>query len=85
VDVAQDVIIFEDDCGSPDGIEGPRDRRGGEVIESLRDRIIGRVAHEDVYDPTTGELLASKNQEITEELAARSSSPGSRRSGSARC
>ncbi len=69
VDVAQDVIIFEEDCGSPDGIEARAIVEGGEVIESLRDRIIGRVAHEDVYDPTSGELLTSKNQEITEDLA----------------
>ncbi len=71
VDVAQDVIIAEEDCGAPDGIEARPIVEGGEVIESLRDRIIGRVAHEAVYDPTTGELIVDKNVEISEDLAER--------------
>jgi DNA-directed RNA polymerase subunit beta' len=49
--VSQDAIITEYDCGTLDGIEVERSIEGGEVIEPLRDRILGRVALEDVYDP----------------------------------
>ena len=51
VDVAQDVIITEDDCGTLEGIEVSRIEEGGEIIEELRDRIVGRVALEDVARP----------------------------------
>ncbi|MDH3284710.1 MAG: DNA-directed RNA polymerase subunit beta', partial [Acidobacteriota bacterium] len=71
VDVAQDVIIADADCGTLDGIEAHAIVEGGEVIEALRDRVMGRVALDSVVDPTTGELIADKNQEITEELAER--------------
>jgi DNA-directed RNA polymerase subunit beta' len=70
VDVAQDVIIHEPDCGTLDGIEAQAIIEGGETIEPLRDRIIGRVALERVADPFTDETLAEANQEITEELGA---------------
>ncbi|RMG45627.1 MAG: DNA-directed RNA polymerase subunit beta' [Acidobacteria bacterium] len=69
VDVAQDVIVTEEDCHTLDGIEARAIVEGGEVIESLRDRVIGRVALEPVVDPTTGELIVDQNEEITEELA----------------
>jgi DNA-directed RNA polymerase subunit beta' len=70
VDVAQDVIISETDCGTLDGIEAQAIIEGGETIEPLRDRIIGRVALERVADPFTDETLAEANQEITEEIGA---------------
>ena len=69
VDVAQDVIVTEVDCGTIDGILVTAIMEGGDILEALRDRIVGRVVQEDVYDPTTGELLASIGQEITEEIA----------------
>jgi DNA-directed RNA polymerase subunit beta' len=69
VDVAQDVIISEEDCQTPEGIYVTAIVEGGEVIEPLRDRLIGRVAMEDIYDPLTGDLIVRGNEEITEETA----------------
>ncbi len=69
VDVAQDVIIHEPDCSTMDGIEARPIVEAGETIEPLRDRIIGRVALEDVIDPITQEVLVHANEEITEDLA----------------
>ena len=76
VDVAQDVIITEDDCRTLDGIVVSAIVEGGEVIEPLRDRIVGRVALEDIWDPFTGEPVIHANDEITEELAALVQSSG---------
>jgi DNA-directed RNA polymerase subunit beta' len=70
VDVAQDVIISEEDCKTLDGITVTSIVEGGEIIESLRDRIIGRVSQEEVKDPFTGEILVRTNQEITEDIAS---------------
>ena len=70
VDVAQDVIISEEDCQTLDGIEVTALVEGGEIIEALRDRIVGRVALEKVIDPFTGETLIDVNQSIEEETAA---------------
>src|SRR5437016_1874171 len=56
VDVAQDVIISEHDCGTLDGIEARAIVESGEIIEPLRDRIIGRVTLERITDPSTGEI-----------------------------
>ena len=70
VDVAQDVIISEHDCGTLDGIESQAIVESGEIIEPLRDRIMGRVTLEALRDPFTDELIAEKNQEIAEELAS---------------
>ena len=69
VDVAQDVIINEVDCGTIDGIYVSAIMEGGEILEPLRDRIVGRVGQEEIYDPMTGELLVGLGQLITEELA----------------
>jgi DNA-directed RNA polymerase subunit beta' len=69
VDVCQDVIIFEEDCQTLDGIYVSAIIEGGEVIEPLRDRIVGRVAMEDIVDPFTGDLIIKTNQEITEDYA----------------
>ncbi|HXI54889.1 MAG TPA: DNA-directed RNA polymerase subunit beta', partial [Polyangia bacterium] len=67
VDVAQDCIIAEYDCGTMDGIELGALVEGGEIIEKLGDRILGRAAVEDIFDPYTGEVLVQSNEEITEE------------------
>ena len=71
VDVAQDAIITEADCGTFDGIQVASLTEGGEVIEPLGDRILGRSALEDVLDPVTGDVLVEANQPIDEELVAR--------------
>ena len=70
VDVAQDVIITENDCGTIDGILVTAIMEGGDILESLRDRIVGRVSQESVFDPTTGERLVDVGQMITEEVAS---------------
>jgi DNA-directed RNA polymerase subunit beta' len=69
VDVAQDVIITEQDCQTFDGIVVTPIMEGGDILEPLRDRIVGRIAQEDVYDPLTGEHLVAQNQELSDELA----------------
>jgi len=66
VDVAQDVIITEDDCGTIMGIEITALKEGEEVIESLGDRILGRVSNIDIYDPITDELLSAAGEMIDE-------------------
>src|SRR4030081_72623 len=70
VDVAQDVIISEPDCGTLKGISSAAIVEGGEEIESLRDRIVGRTALEDVIDPVEGTVIVESNQEIDEDLAS---------------
>ena len=69
VDVSQDVIITEEDCQTLEGIEVGRIEEGGEIIEELRDRIVGRVALEDVQDPFTSDLIVPRNELIDEDLA----------------
>ena len=69
VDVAQDVIVTECDCGTQDGIYVEPIIESGEIIEPLRDRIVGRVALEDVLDYDQN-VLVQGSQEISEELAA---------------
>ncbi|HEV8663586.1 MAG TPA: DNA-directed RNA polymerase subunit beta' [Candidatus Methylomirabilis sp.] len=71
VDVAQDVIVTEVDCGTPNGIWVTPLIEGGEIIQPLRDRILGRVALDDVTDPFTGELIVRANEEIVEPIASR--------------
>ncbi len=68
VDVAQDVIITETDCQTTDGLPIGAIIESGETIEALRDRIVGRVALEDVRD-YEGNIIVAINQEITEGLA----------------
>ncbi len=70
VDVAQDVIISEQDCGTLRGISASAIVEGGEEIESLRDRIVGRTALEDVIDPVEGRVIVESNQEIDEDLSS---------------
>ena len=69
VDVAQDVIIHEIDCGTMDGIEARAIVESGEIIEPLRDRIIGRVSLEKILDPLTGDVIVEVNDEIDEQKA----------------
>ncbi len=66
VDVAQDAVISEYDCGTLDGIRVTKLEEAGEVIQPLGDRILGRVALEDVVDPLTGEVLVKANTELEE-------------------
>jgi DNA-directed RNA polymerase subunit beta' len=69
VDVAQDVIISEPDCGTIKGIWAEAIIEAGDIVEGLRERIIGRVALEDVIDPITSEILARANEAINEDTA----------------
>ncbi|MGA9466898.1 MAG: DNA-directed RNA polymerase subunit beta' [Exiguobacterium marinum] len=69
VDVAQDVIIREEDCGTDRGIRVSALREGTEEIESLYDRLVGRTSFETVTHPETGEVLIDKNELITEDIA----------------
>ncbi len=70
VDVAQDVIIHEEDCHTILGINVTALKEGEEVIESLRDRILGRVVLEDVFDPISDEVIVKAGDEVNEEHAA---------------
>jgi len=76
VDVAQDVIITEEDCGTIDGIFVTAIMEGGDILEPLRDRIVGRVSQEDVFDLSTGDVLVEAGQSITEEIAGAIQSGG---------
>ena len=66
VDVAQDAIINEEDCGTLDGIWVDTLVEGGEILQRVGERILGRVALRDINDPVTGELLVAANEEIDE-------------------
>ena len=70
VDVAQDLIITEEDCGTIDGIFVTAIMEGGDILEPLRDRIVGRVTQEDVYSPTGGEAMVEVGQEIAQDVAS---------------
>ncbi len=67
VDIAQDVIIYEIDCGTHDGIMVSPLIEGGEIIQPLEERVLGRLAAEDIRDPVTGEIIVSRNEEINED------------------
>ena len=69
VDVSQDVIINEEDCGTLRGLEVSALKKNDEIVESLSDRIEGRISLNDVFDPLTDELLLEANQSITFKLA----------------
>ncbi len=69
VDVTQDVIISQDDCGTLRGLVASDVKKGDEIVETLYERILGRVSVHDVYHPQTGELLVLAGEEITEEIA----------------
>jgi DNA-directed RNA polymerase subunit beta' len=69
VDIAQDVVVNEDDCGTINGIEMAALKDGEEVVESLSDRIRGRFTLERVRHPITSDLLVDVNEEIDDEVA----------------
>ena len=67
VDVAQDAIVTEENCGTMDGIWVDALVEGGEILQRVGERILGRVSLEDIYDPVTGDLLVKADEEIDEE------------------
>jgi len=69
VDVSQDVIISEEDCGTILGMEMSALKEGEEIIQPLSERILGRVASEDVIDPATDEIIVEAGEEIDEDRA----------------
>ncbi len=69
VDVAQDVTVCEEDCGTILGIEMTALKEGEDIIEPLKDRIVGNVALEDVFDPIDGELIVEAGELIDEEAS----------------
>ncbi len=69
VDVAQDCIITEHDCETVDGVYVSALMEGGEIIETAGERVLGRVALQEIKDPFTGEVIVKANQEIDETLA----------------
>ena len=69
VDVSQDIIVREEDCGTNEYIEIEDIKDGNQVIEKLQERLTGRYPYETIKDPTTGEVLADKNTLISANLA----------------
>jgi DNA-directed RNA polymerase subunit beta' len=76
VDVAQDVVVGEFDCATLGGIFVTPLVEGGEIIEPIGERILGRVALEDIHDPFTGEIIAKANDEIDEKLVEKIENAG---------
>ena len=76
VDVVQDVVISEEDCGTSKGIEIAALTEGDEVMESLWTRLLGRMTQEDVYDPVSDELICPINTLIDEALAKKIEAAG---------
>ena len=76
VDVSQDVIVREEDCGTDEGLYVEEIREGLEVIESLAERLTGRYAAEDIYDSEGKELLVAKNGYMDANLAEKIASTG---------
>ena len=71
VDVAQDVIVSSEDCGTLRGISVTALKKNEEVVEKLKERIVGRTSLQDVVDPVSGELLASAGEHISDVIAAK--------------
>ncbi|MBP3800523.1 MAG: DNA-directed RNA polymerase subunit beta' [Clostridia bacterium] len=69
VDVSQDIIVREADCGTDDGIIIYDIKDGNQVIEKMQERLLGRFAVEDVYDPKTNELIVDNNTMINDAIA----------------
>ena len=76
VDVAQDVIVREEDCGTTDGIIIRAFQDDGNVIETLSERLLGRIVQEEVIDPKTGKVIVKLGEEIDEEKAKKISEAG---------
>jgi DNA-directed RNA polymerase subunit beta' len=68
VDVAQDIVITEVDCGTTDGMDIQPLLEGGEIIQPLGDRVLGRTALEDIVDPYSNEVICKANEEIDERV-----------------
>ena len=68
VDVAQDIIVREEDCGTHEGIVVMDIKDGNQVLEKFEERLIGRYVTEDIYDPTTKELIVDRDTMITEDI-----------------
>lgn len=79
VDVSQDVIVREEDCGTDRGFYVEEISEGNEVIESLKDRLFGRYSAEDVIDPSTGEVIVGKNEFMNDSIANRIVNAGIKR------
>ncbi|MFP4236015.1 MAG: DNA-directed RNA polymerase subunit beta' [Desulfonatronovibrio sp.] len=71
VDVVQDVVVSEFDCGTVDGIELTHLMKSGEIQEKVSQRALGRIAMYDVLDPETGEVIVPSNEMITEDAAGK--------------
>jgi DNA-directed RNA polymerase subunit beta' len=76
VDVAQDIIVTTQDCGTLNGITATALVQSGEIIESLGERILGRVAAEEVVDPYSGEVLVARNTLIDKDIVERIENAG---------
>ncbi|MBQ8299469.1 MAG: DNA-directed RNA polymerase subunit beta' [Clostridia bacterium] len=70
VDVSQEIIVREDDCGTTDGMWVTDIKNGNELIEGLAERLAGRFAAEDIVHPETGEVLIERNTLITDKMAS---------------
>jgi len=68
VDVSQDVIITETDCGTLRGLSATANKNNDEVVQSLYEKILGRTTVHDIYHPLTGNLIIASGEEITEEI-----------------
>ena len=71
VDVAHDVIITEEDCGTLRGLPTTALKKGEDIVQSLGERILGRTSVHDIYDPATNELIAAAGDELTEDICRR--------------
>ena len=69
VDVSQDIIVREHDCGTTQGIEVSDIKDGNQVVEKMEERLLGRYPLEDIYNPQTNELIVDKDTLITENIA----------------
>ena len=76
VDVAQDMVVAEEDCGTLEGIFVTPLVEGGEIIEPIGERILGRVALDDIYDPFTEEVIINANEEIDEKFVEKIENAG---------
>ncbi len=68
VDVCQDLVVIEEDCGTHQGLRREAQVQGDEVVVPLRDRLLGRFSTEDIVDPASGEILVSRDQMLDEKL-----------------
>ena len=69
VDIAQDVVVNEEDCGTINGIYQTTIKAGEDILEPLRDRIVGRYTLERVKHPITGDIIVDVNEQVTNEIA----------------